>query len=98
MGSRKPSARRRQRDLFVEGLPDMGDAFARARSHMAELEGRRDEAHHKRSCTSKRRYATAAEAREAIRSCELNGRRGLSLYRCPYCRGFHLTSHPRDAG
>jgi hypothetical protein len=98
MGSRKPSARRRQRDLFVEGLPDMGDAFARERSYMAGLEERRDEARHERACTSKRRYATAGEARDAIMSCESYGRRGLSSYRCPYCHGFHLTSHPRDAG
>ena len=95
MGSRKPSARRHQRDLFVEGLPDMGDAFARARSDMARLEGRRDEARYEKACASKRRYATAAEAREVAKSCEMHGRGGLTSYRCPYCRGYHLTSHPR---
>ena len=31
---------------------------------------------------------------EAIAACEEHGRRGLSTYKCSYCNGWHLTSHP----
>ena len=26
--------------------------------------------------------------------CQKQGKRGLQIYECPYCGGWHLTSHP----
>jgi hypothetical protein len=35
-----------------------------------------------------------ADAEATIAACEAHGTRGLECYRCPYCHGWHLTSHP----
>lgn len=43
-----------------------------------------------RACGSKVRYATLDEARAYIRS--VNSRIPLSTYRCPVCKGLHITS------
>ena len=43
---------------------------------------------------SKNRYASLADAEEAIASCAAYGTRGLHAYRCPHCNGWHLTSKP----
>jgi hypothetical protein len=44
------------------------------------------------SCGKKRRHPTRASARRARR---LAPARGLSIYRCPICGDYHLTSTPR---
>ena len=96
MGSRKPSAWAKQRASFEAGAPDLSDLFSREdeRSRRAQVE--REQALERKACTSKNRYSTRAEAKEAIASCAEYGRRGLHCYRCPYCEGWHLTSHPRE--
>lgn len=95
MASRKPSARRRQQEAY-DATPDyldgLFDAAARAQEKLAL---RRERAREQRSCTSKQRYVTAVEARQAALRCESRGQRGLAWYRCEYCGGYHLTSHPR---
>ena len=47
-----------------------------------------------KACLSKQRYETRAEAEETAQLCAQHGTYGLEVYRCPYCRGWHLTSHP----
>ena len=37
---------------------------------------------------------TRAEAEAVMADCENRGRRGLACYKCEYCGGWHLTSHP----
>ena len=37
---------------------------------------------------------TRAEAEAVMTDCENRGRRGLACYKCEYCGGWHLTSHP----
>ena len=52
---------------------------------MSDLFAREDE----------RRDALDAERDEAVMAdCENRGRRGLACYKCEYCGGWHLTSHP----
>ena len=41
-------------------------------------------------------FAREDERRDALvmAGCESRGRRGLACYKCEYCGGWHLTSHP----
>ena len=98
MGSKKRSAQKRAIAQFKEemGSLDFGDVFDRERRQQDERSKRHDEALREKACASKNRYATRQDAEEAIARCEERGRRGLSCYRCSYCHGWHLTSHPRD--
>lgn len=43
----------------------------------------------RRGCTSKARYGTLMAALDAA------SRHGLTWYRCPYCKGWHLTSRAK---
>ena len=96
MTSRKRSARQKQVQAFKEQLSsDVDGAYARAERERSAAEGRREAAYRSKSCESKNRYATEWDAREAIASCAEYGRTGLSCYRCEFCGGWHLTSHPR---
>lgn len=90
MGSKKKSARAAQRAAFESRLDHelsgdrLGGAFAR--------EGARHEEHLRyRACDRKKRYATRAEAEDAIRACRRHGSRDLHCYECDYCGGWHLT-------
>ena len=96
MGSKKPSARARQRaQLAHEAATDsLDELFGRASAREEELDRRREAARYEKSCASKMRYATKGEAEDAISRCADHGRRGLSCYKCSYCGGWHLTSHP----
>lgn len=94
MTSRKPSARAKRAAAFKADLFDAGNIFERERQHLNELDARRDQAFREKSCASKRRYSCKSDALEAIARCEDHGRRGLSCYKCSYCGGWHLTSHP----
>lgn len=58
------------------------------------LNAERDEAWRYKSCERKNRYDTRAEAEAVMADCENRGRRGLACYKCEYCGGWHLTSHP----
>lgn len=96
MASHKRSALKRQRDAFAAEFDDMGDVFAREEHRRATADHERAEALRNKACASKNRYATRGEAEAAIASCADWGRTGLTCYRCSYCNGWHLTSHPRD--
>ena len=79
MGSKKRAAWSKAKSEFL-GAATGGD--------MSDLFAREDE----------RRDALDAERDEAWRykscDCENRGRRGLACYKCEYCGGWHLTSHP----
>lgn len=100
MGSRKQSARARERAEFEaqlgQGSRGLGDAFAGAAAQrermvaermVAEREGRL----RYKACDRKKRYASRAEAESAIRDCKRHGSRDLHCYQCTYCGGWHLT-------
>ena len=88
VGSRKKSARAAQRAAFEAHLGDGSGAAADAFSREA---ARREEHLRYRACDRKKRYATRAEAEDAIRSCKRHGSRNLACYECDYCSGWHLT-------
>ena len=97
MGSRKRSARAREISEFKAGF-GTGDGF----DDLFEREERRRDAaaaEHEailrvKSCESKNRYRSHAEAEAAAAACAEHGATGLSIYKCRYCKGWHLTSHP----
>ena len=97
MASNKRSARAKQRAAFEAGFDGnaMGDLFTREREREDRLDAEHEAALRRKACESKNRYSRKAEAENAIAACAEHGRRGLSAYRCPYCNGWHLTSHPR---
>ena len=68
--------------------------FAREDERRDALDAERDEAWRYKSCERKNRYDTRAEAEAVMADCENRGRRGLACYKCEYCGGWHLTSHP----
>ena len=94
MASNKRSARQRQRMSFEASTSSMDDVFAREERHQSHADAHREAALRQKACSSKNRYPTRAEAHDAILACAEHGRTGLSAYRCPYCNGWHLTSHP----
>lgn len=95
MGSKKQSAKARQRAAFEAelgtGSRGLDDAFATAAAQRARM-AQDHEAHlrHK-ACERKKRYASRTEAEAAIRDCKRHGSRDLHCYQCPYCNGWHLT-------
>ena len=92
MGSQKRLARKARRSAFERGLGDeLGDVFAREDARRAQQQKQREEALRYKACERKKRYASEAEAKDAIRSCERHGSRDLHCYRCPFCNGWHLT-------
>lgn len=64
-------------------------------AHRARREEERESVLRYKACESKNRYASAAEAQDAIRSCADYGTKGLHAYKCPHCNGWHLTSKPQ---
>lgn len=98
MASNKRSARARRRAEFDAGLDGaaLGELFAREHAREEELDAAHDAAVRRKACESKNRYDSRAEAMDAAAACAARGRGGLSVYRCPYCKGWHLTSHPRS--
>ena len=69
-------------------------AFEREQERMQERAREREAALRRKACESKNRYACESDAQVAIRSCAEHGTTGLHAYRCPYCKGWHLTSKP----
>lgn len=72
----------------------MDSLFAREDERRDEIAEERAAARRWSACEKKSRYATRGEAEAALAKCEEHGARGLKVYRCPYCKGWHLTSHP----
>ena len=97
MGSRKRSAKARQISEFKAAL-DMGDGFndlfAREEERREGAAAEHEAALRAKSCESKNRYRSRAEAEAAVAACAEYGTTGLHIYKCRYCNGWHLTSHP----
>lgn len=95
MGSRKQSARERQRAAFEAGLGQgsrsLDDAFASAAAQRERMAADHEAHLRHKACERKKRYASRAEAEAAIRDCRRHGSRDLHCYQCPYCGGWHLT-------
>ena len=94
MTSRKPSAKAKQVSAFRSQLTDLDDVFAREQHRKENLSAQKEAALRNKACESKNRYSSQSEARLAIASCAEHGTTGLHAYRCPYCKGWHLTSKP----
>lgn len=76
-------------------LDSFDDIFEREERRQDEAAFARESALRVKACESKNRYAHLDEAEEVLAWCEARGKRGLSIYECPYCGGWHLTSKPR---
>lgn len=96
MGSRKRSAQQRRIAEFKAGLGGLDDLYGRERRRNDGADERREAARRARGCERKNRYATRADAEEAIALCAEHGTTSLRCYRCTYCHGWHLTSHPQE--
>ena len=96
MVSRKPSAKAKRISEFKAQLGGLDDAFARENARSEHAAEQREATRRAKACESKNRYSSPSEAQEVIRACAAHGRKGLKAYRCPYCNGWHLTSHPWD--
>lgn len=93
MGSRKRSARAKERTEFFEGLGGMDDVFAKEDERERRQAEEQEEARRYKACS--RSSATIhARSRSHGSLCAAHGRGGLQVYRCSYCGGWHLTSHP----
>ncbi len=95
MSSRKPSAKAKRVEKFKDQLRaayEQDDPFAAENARRARDNEQREASRRKKTCESKNRYSTRAEANEAIQSCAEHGTEGLHCYQCPYCNGWHLTS------
>lgn len=57
----------------------------------AEVTAEHGESGH-RICGRKIRYRTESKARSRAAECQYHGAKGLRVYHCPYCDGWHLTS------
>ena len=99
MSSKKRAAWSRQKEEFRSRLGEsqggFDDIFAAEDLRRNEAAFAREAELRVKACESKNRYAHLDEAEEALAWCESRGRRGLSIYECPYCNGWHLTSKAR---
>ena len=96
MASRKPSANMKRVQRFKSELGGFDDLFSLEREREERLSDEKEAAQRRKSCESKNRYSSRSEAEVVIAECAEHGTRGLSAYRCPYCDGWHLPSHPWD--
>lgn len=92
--SRKRSARDKEIAAFKASLAEgsgLDSLFAREDARLERDAEEHEAALRKKACERKQRYASLEDAQEALAACEAHGTRGLHIYRCPYCRGWHLT-------
>ncbi|MBQ9042763.1 MAG: hypothetical protein IJ111_15225 [Eggerthellaceae bacterium] len=94
MASKKPSANAKRIAAFKASADDFSDLFARETERLEEMADEREAARRDKACESKNRYSSHAEAEQAVAWCADHGKRGLRIYRCKYCNGWHLTSRP----
>nr|AHF25152.1 hypothetical protein [uncultured bacterium Contig1772] len=94
MASRKPSANAKRVSKFKAELGGLDDIFAREERRADDMSAKKEAALRDKACESKNRYPTRYDAQEAIDACAAHGKTGLHSYRCPYCKGWHLTSKP----
>ena len=95
MASRKPSANAKRVSEFKSQLGGLDDLFAREEQRREGLSAQKEAALRNKACESKNRYSSRYEAEQAIAACAEHGKRGLHMYRCEYCKGWHLTSKPQ---
>lgn len=95
MTSKKRSAKAKQIAEFKAQLGGMDDIFEREQAHRADVAEQKEAALRRKSCESKNRYRSRAEAEEAIAACAAHGTFGLHSYRCDFCKGWHLTHKPQ---
>ncbi len=88
MSSKKRSARAAQKAAFQSQLGDQLDGV------FAREDARREEHRRYKACDRKKRYASRAEAEDAIRDCRRHGSPDLHCYECDFCGGWHLTHKP----
>ena len=95
MGSKKRAAWSKAKSEFLGAATggDMGDLFAREDERRDALNAERNEAWRYKSCERKT-VRHARRGRAVMADCENRGRHGLACYKCEYCGGWHLTSHP----
>lgn len=92
MGSKKQSARAKQRAAFEAQLADgLSGAFAHEDARRQRMAQDHEARLRHKACERKKRYLTRSEAESAIRDCKRHGSRDLHCYQCPYCNGWHLT-------
>lgn len=72
------------------------DLFAQEAKRDKEQKQAHQDALRTKACNSKNRYDTKAEAEEIRAHRESQGARGLHVYHCQYCDGWHLTSHEQE--
>jgi hypothetical protein len=94
MGSRKKSSWSRAKREFLDSYNASDDIFSAERNRQRASEAAREEAFQEKSCQSKNRYNSKHEAELTALECMANGSPKLSVYKCDYCNGWHLTSHP----
>lgn len=94
MGSKKRSSWQKQKAEFNASLGGMDSVFAREEQRTRRTDAKREEHRRTKACESKNRYSSRSEAMATIAECEAHGTYGLQAYKCPYCNGWHLTSHP----
>lgn len=68
------------------------EADAKRRKYVVEKYGERASA-----CARKNRYKTRDIAERFAGKYEIGAGKRLYSYRCPYCNGWHLTSHPKES-
>ena len=96
MSSRKPSANAKRVQQFKSQLGSLDDVFSYEERRNRDATSRKEAARRSKACQSKNRYSSYGEAQMAIADCAAHGTTGLRAYECPYCDGWHLTSHPWD--
>ena len=79
---------------FKSQLGGLDDLFDSERQRDKRMSKEKEEAQRRKACESKNRYSSRDEARAAIAACKEYEAKDLQTYRCPYCDGWHLTSHP----
>lgn len=101
MKSKKRSSWAKEAAAFKSSLNDgwdsdfgaVDDLFAQEAQREKDLKQASKKAQRTKACESKNRYDTKAEAEEVLAYRESQGARGLHVYKCDFCDGWHLTSH-----
>lgn len=98
MGSRKQSARAKQRASFESSFSvdafSLDNAFAHEDARREKKQAERESHLRYKACERKKRYPNKMDAQEALEACKRHGSRDLHIYQCPYCKGYHLTHKP----
>ena len=95
MGSKKRAAWSKAKSEFLGAATggDMSDLFAREDERRDALDAERDEPGATSRASAKTVTTRAPRPRQLWPTAK-RGRRGLACYKCEYCGGWHLTSHP----